>query len=205
MLIRGIPPVADEIGQRLSSVVLAICGLPLAGSLRNDAVNKPCAHADVPSPMPDDPALRSNIREGPMPYFLKVQKTVAGLAMISTVMTVMGPSALGDTVEIRALVKTHYERSLSRLDLGDAKEAALRGALKTGIAERIALFERNGFAPGKKPNLHRMRAIKGEMHQIDLRQRARLAGLLSAEEFAQWIAMEDALKDRLQARMGPMQ
>lgn len=140
-----------------------------------------------------------------MAYFLMMQKKLVGLAMVSTVMTVLGPSALADTIEFRSLVKKQCERSLTRMDLDDTKEAALRGALKAGIAEHIALFERNGFMPGKKPNFHRMLAIKGDMRILAQRQRDRLAGLLSAEEFAQWIAMEDALKDQLHARTGPTQ
>ena len=65
-----------------------------------------------------------------MPNFVKMQQTLAGLAMISTVMSMIAPSAQADRVEVRGLIKAHYERNLTKLQLDKEKEATLRRLLR---------------------------------------------------------------------------
>ncbi len=136
-----------------------------------------------------------------MPTFVKMQQTLAGLAMISTVMSMIAPSAQADRVEVRGLIKAHYERNLTKLQLDEEKEATLRRLLTRNISERLDLFERHGFTPGEKPTLRKMLAMRGDMRELTETQQRRLAAALSPEQLTHWRAIEDSLREKMLSKL----
>lgn len=136
-----------------------------------------------------------------MPNFVKMQQTLAGLAMISTVMSMIAPSAQADKVEVRGLIKAHYERNLTKLQLDKEKEATLRHLLTRNISERLDLFERHGFTPGEKPTLRKMLSMRGDMRELTETQQHRLAAALSPEQLTLWRAIEDSLREKMRLKL----
>lgn len=134
-----------------------------------------------------------------MPNFVKMQQTLAGLAMISTVLSMIAPSAQADKIEVRGLIKAHYERNLTKLQLDKEKEATLRRLLTRNISERLDLFERHGFTPGEKPTLRKMLSMRGDMRELTETQQRRLATVLSPEQLTHWRAIEDSLREKMLA------
>lgn len=136
-----------------------------------------------------------------MPYFVNLHQRLAGLAMISAVLAFIAPSAIADMVQVRDVIKSHYEQNLTKLQLDAGEEAALKRLLSINIAERMDLFERHGFTPGQKPSFRKMLSMRGDMRELNRAQKARLAQVLSAEQMAVWEEIEDNLREKIRAAM----
>lgn len=136
-----------------------------------------------------------------MPHFPDKHTVLAILAVISAVLTVVGPGALADTVDVRAVIKDHYEHHLNELRLTAAREASLRRILEQNISERTDLFERHGLTPGNKPSFLKMLSLRADMRELVRNHRARLAQVLTEEQLAHWQHVEDALRTKIRTKM----